>query len=96
MSSLLYSPGMKIIMEPLLSINQNPKTLREFAVKHGSWLTGFEKRIERIVGLDVEIFTVTQKNYLRVASNEQCYMWGDTLLVGPVTYWELIRRTEVI
>jgi len=81
--------GVKIMMYRSLMSNINPRTLKEFCENEASYLTGFEKWIEKKVGFNVEIFTIIQKRFLKCKHKEKYFNMNGVIIVGPRTYEEI-------
>lgn len=86
---LKMSTNLDINVSKYLAVNHHPRTLRDFAENHGSWLVGIEEYLSHKLGFKCLLFTSNQKQYLKLANKEKCCYIGNRLHVGPLTYQKI-------
>lgn len=85
---------MNVTVSRLLLPHINPFKLNHFVENEASWLVGMEKFLTFKLKFEVNIFTIIQKEYLKLPIKEKSYMMGSQLIVGPKTYELLIKKAK--
>lgn len=70
---------------------QTDYNFKGLCVWHRSYLTGVEKWLTILVGFEVEIFTVIQKEHLKLKRKPNGYRMGDKI-IGNKEFVEVIAR----